>query len=183
MSARLILQFLGMPQVHLDDKPVATDRRKAVALLAYLAVNGIEHPRQKYSREALSALFWPEYTQAKAFANLRRTIWEIHQALDEGWMITDRDSVCLNVESGIDLDVARFLDLLSQGRQQENTALRLPLLADSVKLYRGHFLAGFSLKDAYPFNEWAFAESEDLRRKFAEALTMLVESHCALQQA
>jgi predicted ATPase/DNA-binding SARP family transcriptional activator len=183
MPSRLVLQFLGIPQIHLDDKPAATDRRKAVALLAYLALNGIEHPQQKYSREALSALFWPEYTQAKAFANLRRTLWEAHQAIGESWLIAERDSLRLNMDAGIKLDVARFLDLLSQGSQQADPALRLPLLADSVKLYRGHFLAGFSLKDAYPFNEWAFAESEGLRRKFAEALTRLVESHCELKQA
>ena len=54
---RLILQFLGLPQIHLDDKPIATDRRKAVALLAYLAVNDVEHSPQRYSRESLSALY------------------------------------------------------------------------------------------------------------------------------
>jgi len=183
MPARLVLQFLGIPQVHLDDKPVVTDRRKALALLAYLAVNAIEHPHQKHSRETLSALFWPDYTQAKAFANLRRTIWEVHQAIGENWLIAERDSLHLNMDTGIDLDVARFLDLLSRGHQQMDTALRIPLLADSVKLYRSHFLTGFNLKDAYPFNEWAFAESESLRRKFAEALTLLMESHCALKQA
>ena len=69
-AARLVLQFLGSPQVRLDNTPVATDRRKAIALLAYLAVNDIGHPRQRYSRESLSALFWPEYEQAKAFTNI-----------------------------------------------------------------------------------------------------------------
>src|SRR5919106_6905919 len=102
----LSLQFLGLPQVHLDDKPIVTDRRKAIALLAYLAVNDIDHPRQKYSRESLSALLWPDYEQAKAFSNLRRTIWEIHQAIGENWLIAERESVHLNPEAEIDLDVA-----------------------------------------------------------------------------
>jgi predicted ATPase/DNA-binding SARP family transcriptional activator len=178
----LVLQFLGLPQIHLDDKPIATDRRKAIALLAYLAVNDIGHPRQRYARESLSALFWPDYEQAKAFSNLRRTIWEIHQAIGESWLIADRESVQLNPDAEINLDVARFQSLLSQGRQQSDLALRIPLLVESTKLYRNHFLTGFSLKDAYLFNEWAFAESEELRRELADALTMLVEGHCELNQ-
>src|SRR5512143_2667156 len=118
---RLVLRFLGLPQIYLDDNPIATDRRKAIALLAYLAVNNIEHRRQKYSRESLSALFWPDYEQAKAFSNLRRTIWEVNQALGEGWLIAERESVQLNEEADIDLDMARFLNLISQGRQQTDT--------------------------------------------------------------
>jgi DNA-binding SARP family transcriptional activator len=74
MSPRLALQFLGLPQLHLDDQPVVTDRRKAVALLAYLVVNDLEYGSQRYSRESLSALLWPEYEQSKAFAYLRRTL-------------------------------------------------------------------------------------------------------------
>jgi DNA-binding SARP family transcriptional activator len=183
MSRRLGLEFLGLPEVHLDDDPIATDRRKAVALLAYLAVSDASHRRQKYSRESLSALLWPDYDQAKAFSNLRRTIWEVHQVLGEGWLIAERESVRLNEDARIDLDIARFLDLIARARQQEDVALRVPPLSDAVKLYRNHFLTGFSLKDAYPFNEWAFAESENLRYQLADALTMLSDAYCAQGQA
>ena len=183
MSARLVLQFLGLPQIHLGDTPVAADRRKAVALLAYLAVNDVEHQRQRYSRESLSTLFWPDYDQSKAFSNLRRVIWEVHQAIGESWLIADRESVQLNPEAEIDLDLARFKDLLSRSRPQNDAALRISLLTDAVSLYRNHFLTGFSLKDAPNFNEWAFIESEELKHELADALTMLVESHRALKQA
>jgi len=30
MAPRLVLQFLGLPQVKLEDKPIATDRRKGM---------------------------------------------------------------------------------------------------------------------------------------------------------
>jgi predicted ATPase/DNA-binding SARP family transcriptional activator/uncharacterized protein HemY len=182
MVPRLILQFLGLPQVLLENRPISTDRRKAIALLAYLAVNDIGRPRQRYSRGSLSALLWPDYEQAKAFSNLRVILWELRQVLGEDWLIADRETVHLNDTAEIDLDVARFLDLLSQARQQNDASLRIPLLSDAVKLYRDHFLTGFSLKDAPNFNEWAFAESEDLRRKLAEALTTLSEDHSALGQ-
>ena len=183
MPSRLVLQFLGLPQIHLDGRPISSDRRKAIALLAYLAVNDIGHPRRKYSREVLSALLWPDYEQAKAFSNLRTIIWEIRQAIGEGWLLADRGSVQLNAEAEIDLDIGCFQDLLSQSRKENDPAFRIPLLSDSAKLYRDHFLTGFNLKDAPNFNEWAFAESEELRRKLVEALTMLSEDHCALGQA
>jgi predicted ATPase/DNA-binding SARP family transcriptional activator len=183
MLPRLILQFLGLPQVLLDDRPISTDRRKAIALLAYLAVNDVGRARQRYSRESLSALLWPDFEQARAFSSLRTTLWKLRQILGDSWLIAERESVQLNPNAEIILDVARFRELLSQGRQQTDPAFRIPLSSDAVKLYRDHFLTGFSLKDAPNFNEWAFAESEDLRRKLAEALSMLSEDHCALGQA
>ena len=183
MAPHLVLQFLGLPQVLLDDRPISTDRRKAIALLAYLAVNDIGRQHQRYSRESLSALLWPDYDQSRAFSNLRTIIWQLRQAIGEDWLIAEREEIHLNETAEIDLDVAQFLNLLSQSRQQNTPTLRIPLLSEAVKLYRDHFLTGFSLKDAPNFNEWAFAQAEDLRRKFAEALTMLSEDHCALGQA
>ena len=178
MSPRLALNFLGIPQLYLDNTPITTDRRKAVALLAYLAMH-----RGKQPREFLSGLFWPDYEQAKAFSNLRRTIWEIHQAIGEGWLVADRESVELNQRAKIDLDAASFQDLLSQSRQKKDSASRVPLLVESTKLYRNHFLTGFSLKDAFPFNEWAYTESEQFRGLLASTLTTLSEDYCMLGQA
>ena len=63
----------------------------AVAVLAYLAVSDIGNTPQEYSRESLSALLWPDHEQYKAFSNLRRTIWGIHQAIGENWLIADRE--------------------------------------------------------------------------------------------
>jgi predicted ATPase/DNA-binding SARP family transcriptional activator len=183
MPAGLVLQFLGLPQLYLDNKPIATDRRKAIALLAYLAVNDIGSAPQRYSRESLSALLWPDYDQAKAFSNLRRTIWEVHQAIGESWLIAERESVHLNPEVEIDLDIAHFRALISESHKQPDLSLRIPLLVDAVTLYRNHFLTGFSLKDAYPFNEWAYAESEELRHQLVDILTTLSEDYCGLGQA
>ena len=64
---RLTLQFFGPPQIVLDGAPINTDRRKAIALLVYLAVTGREH-----ARDALAALLWPDFDRARAFAYLRR---------------------------------------------------------------------------------------------------------------
>ena len=79
MSSSLALHFLGTPQLFLDNNSVTTKRRKAVALLAYLAVE-----RRQHTRETLSALLWPDYEQSKAFTNLRHTLWEIKQSIGQG---------------------------------------------------------------------------------------------------
>src|SRR5215217_7590127 len=183
MAHRLILQLLGLPQVLRDDRPISTDRRKVIGLLAYLSVNDIGRSPQRYSRESLSALLWPDFDQARAFSSLRTTIWELRRALGESWLIAEREEIHVNESSEIDLDVARFQDLLSQSRQQNEPALRIPLLSEAAKLYRDRFLTGFSLKDAPNFNEWTFAEAEDLHRKLAEALTMLSGDFLTLRQA
>jgi len=40
---------------------------------------------------------------------------------------------------------------------------RIPLLLEATKLYRNYFLTGFSLKDAYSFNEWTYAQGETVK--------------------
>ena len=178
MSSNLALHFLGSPQLYLNKTLVSVERRKAVALLAYLAIE-----RGQHQRDLLSSLFWPDYEQSKAFANLRHTLWEVQKAIGEGWINADRDQIGLNQEADIWLDVTDFESLLDKSHTQTDTSLRISLLADAAKLYRNHFLTGFSLKDAYPFNEWAYAVSEDLRLKFAGALTTLSEDLCSENQA
>ena len=70
MSPRLCLQFLGPPQNFVDNIPFIPNRRTVIVLLAYLAVN----QSQRFTREFLSSLLWPEQAQDKAFANLRHTL-------------------------------------------------------------------------------------------------------------
>ena len=82
---RLDIALLGPPEISLDGLPIKTERRKAVALLAYLAVTARAH-----TREHLAALLWPGYTTASAHAYLRRTLWELNQMLGKGWVEADR---------------------------------------------------------------------------------------------
>ena len=178
MPSRLALHLLGPPKLEIDGSPITADRRKAIALLAYLVLN-----RGRHTRDFLSALLWPEYDQSKAFTNLRHVLWETQQAIGEGWIIADRETVGLNIDADIWLDVAHFESMLNASRAQTDIALRIALLTDSVTIYRNHFLTGFSLKDAPHFNEWAFTESENLRGKLATALTTLSDDLCSSGQA
>ena len=75
---KLALSLLGAPLLELEGKPVHVDTRKAIAMLAYLAMT-----RQPHSRDTLAALSWPDYSQTNARAALRRTISALHRSLGE----------------------------------------------------------------------------------------------------
>jgi len=183
MSPRLALHLLGPPQVQLDEAPVLIDRRSGLALLAYLAVEGGQRSRQSFSRESLSGLLWPDTDQAKAYSNLRHTLWELHRGLGQGWITADRSSVGLNSEADIDLDVVHFERLVAPSRQQPDISRRVALLSEAASLYRNHFLTGFSLREASEFNEWAYSQAESYRGQILDVLRMLVEDTYALGQA
>ena len=72
----LRLALLGVPSAEVDGTPLAVDTRKAIALLAYLAVEGGTH-----NRDSLAALLWPEYDNDRARAALRRTLSTLRSAL------------------------------------------------------------------------------------------------------
>jgi DNA-binding SARP family transcriptional activator len=59
----LAIYLLGPPRLERDGQPVEVDTRKAIALLAYLAL----HP-ERLSRDQLAAFLWPEYDQERAYA-------------------------------------------------------------------------------------------------------------------
>ena len=61
MSPKLALHFLGSPQLYLNDELITIQRRKSLALLAYLAIE-----RGQHQRDSLSGLLWPDYEQSKA---------------------------------------------------------------------------------------------------------------------
>jgi non-specific serine/threonine protein kinase len=189
LSARLALHLLGPPGLELNNAPIIADRRKTLALLAYLAVN-----RWQHHRDHISTLLWPDYDQSRAYTNLRHILWEVQQAIGEGWVVANRDTIRLiadddhsSSEPGrvVWMDVARFKSLITQSRAhtQRDVSLRISLLSDAVKLYRNHFLTGFGLKHSPNFNEWAVAESDDLRHQLASVLTILSEDHCSLGQS
>jgi predicted ATPase/DNA-binding SARP family transcriptional activator len=179
----LNLQFLGPPQLILENEPVNVNRRSIVALLAYLAVNVEGKNSQKHTREYLSAILWPDYSQAKAYTNLRHTVWEIQRLFGPGWLTTSRDTISLNTQTDIWVDVHQFEGLCLQSSSQSDVLSRISLLAEAVKLYRNHFLTGFSLREGTTFNEWAFVKSKDIQNKLLGILTALCEDYCALGQA
>lgn len=163
------IYLLGVPQVERDGAMVSTDRRKAIALLAYLAITS-----QPHNRDTLATLLWPDYDTSSSYAYLRRTLWEINQTLGPGWLETERDQVWLKQDGSLWVDAAAFQHTLAHFRQ---SSTGLDALAEAVTLYRDHFLAGFSLRDSESFDTWQQFHTEHFRRELAWALEQLAAGY------
>lgn len=175
--SQLKLFLLGPPHLKRDGQPLALVTRKSMALLAYLAVTG-----QPHRREALTALLWPTSKTRQARSVLRTTLSTLNKSLAGEGLLIERDSVGLDREAGIWLDVEQFRRLaqnrLSHDHPEDAFCEDCLLqLAEAVSLHRGDFLEGFTLPDSAEFDDWQAFETEGLRRELAGVLEKLVQSH------
>jgi DNA-binding SARP family transcriptional activator/predicted ATPase len=175
--ASLKLWLLGPSRIEYESVPVEIQRRKAVALLVYLAVKGESQPR-----DSLATLLWPDSNQSDARTALRRDLSALNKALGRSWLEIDRERVGLERKPGLWLDVEEFQRLLAACRAHGHPAgevcsVCLPLLGEAVELYRADFLTGFTLPDSPEFDEWQFFQTESLRRELASALERLVRGY------
>jgi len=170
--AELRIALLGPPRVERDGAPIEVDTRKAIALLAYLAM----HP-ERHGRDAVAGLLWPDYDTEHARGALRRTLSTLNKAVGPGWLAADRTTV--GFAGAVPwLDVARFGELVASCREHGHEpadacpACVAPLEA-AARLHRGDFLAGFSLRDSTNFDDWQYFQAERLRRELASTLERL----------
>jgi predicted ATPase/DNA-binding SARP family transcriptional activator len=189
----LALYLLGSPRIELDDNEIHIGRRKALALLAYLAVEARRH-----RRDTLATLLWPQYSQRDARAELRRTLSVLNRTLGKEWFETDRESAGLrqapstgsgqrqpeSTEHILWLDVNAFRQRLAACEAhghpvQEACPDCLNLLTEAVELYRDDFLSGFTLPDAPAFDDWQRYQTQDLQDELASALERLAEGYGA----
>jgi DNA-binding SARP family transcriptional activator/predicted negative regulator of RcsB-dependent stress response len=180
--SRLALYLLGPPRIEHDGVPIKVDTRKAIALLAYLAVTGESH-----RRASLINLLWPEYDGSRGRAALRRTLYALNKALAGGWLDANREEIGLHPAADVWLDVDQFRRHLAGCQTHGHPATQVcPAcvvpLTKAAALYRGDFLTGFGLKDSYNFDDWQFFQTDALRRELAGALERLVHWHSAQRE-
>ncbi len=172
--SELVLFLFGHPRIECDGRPLDIARRKGVALLAFLAVT-----KQRHGRDLLAALLWPDADQTTARADLRRTLSTLAADIGKDWLEIDPDTIGLNWNANVQIDVTEFHRLLLQAWQPDGHADSEicdkcePLLSKAVSLYKGDFLAGFSLRDSAEFDNWQSAHVQSLQREFIEALKRL----------
>jgi DNA-binding SARP family transcriptional activator len=151
----LRLRLFGAPEISIGRSRVAFDTRKAVALIAYLAVTG--RPQR---RESLAALLWPESERGRARASLRRTLSAASGAGPA--LVIGRAEIELDM-THVRSDVAEFESLAASN---DGTSLR-----HAADLASGEFLAGFSLRDSAEFDDWTAATSLRLRERLVTVLS------------
>ncbi len=173
--SELRIRLLGAPLVELAGDPVQFGRRKALALLAYLAETAESH-----RREFLATFFWPDLDRKRGLAALRRTLVTLTRNLEDH-LEADRSSMGLRHSSDLKVDVrivGRVVQrYLSGGRVREPDEDALAQLEEAADLYRDDFLAGFSLPDSESFDEWQFSQTERYRRDQGRILEALALGH------
>jgi len=155
----LSLHTLGLPEIHVDGRPIKLNLRKGLALLIYLA-----EARGAVAREVIATLLWPESPPETARARLRRMLHRVELTLGQRIFESDRNSVRWSPAVQLEVD-SHLFERACDGGAFEEACLR----------YRDDFLAGFSLADCPEFDDWAFYRREALRGRLMHGLERLVQ--------
>ena len=153
--AAAVLTLIGSPSVSDPDGARITPQpgAKALALLAYLTLEGGPH-----TREALADLLWGESPEMEARASLRQALKHLRDSLG-GLVVSDRRMV--HLAEPLHCDVSEFLRLADSD----------PEAAVAIDIPR--FLAGFSIRHAPQFDEWVAETRSRLLQRYAAALATL----------
>ncbi|MGH3147942.1 MAG: AAA family ATPase, partial [Rubrobacter sp.] len=185
-AGSLSIRLLGVPEVSFGGRETRFGRKKALALLCYLAAEGGRYPRRE-----LAELLWPGSEKRRARTDLRGVLSGLRKVLGEdgtrdngeGAPTLAIDGELLGVEPReVELDLRRLEAALSLARTETSEASprgqsaedaaghgeATAYLAEVLGVYRGEFMEGFSLEDAPEFELWLEAERARWRALFGE---------------
>ena len=179
----LRIQLFGAPAFMQDEKPITLSRRKAMALLAYLAVT-----RTSHQRDALAALLWPESEASAAYSALRNVLWILRQTPLAEALRSDRSTIGIKADGVVHVDVLRFRALTEEcpsGSHGPTTVCRIcePLLRKAVSLWRNPFMSGFSISGSTRYDDWQFAEAAALKRELTAVLDRMIDYYMSIGDA
>jgi DNA-binding SARP family transcriptional activator len=167
----LHLNLLGAPQVAVGERPVSFRTRKTLALLAYLALQRGQQPRER-----VADLFWPDADIDDARASLRTALTYLRHALGsdaDAFFVASRESVGLPAFAAIDTDVQALADTQRLLRQVSDPGILRHQIENVAERYRGPFLEGLSLPDTPEFETWLEGQRTHWRGVAAELLDRL----------
>ncbi len=164
MTNTFRLRFLGPITIEQDKEPVSGFRsRKALALLAYLAIQD-----QPVPRERLADLFWQDLPESRGRANLS---WVLHKlsSLLPDCLQADRHTIWFERSDRYWLDLDAFDELAAKQEVDARAA--------AAELYRGEFLEGLYLQDCLEFEIWLVRERERWRQQVTHLLEEVIAYH------
>lgn len=168
MASTLQLNLLGTLELTLGGQPLLTLRsQKGIALLVYLACN--PGPQR---REFLADLLWDASSTAQSLSNLRTVLSRLRSHTPDHLLITP-ETIAIAPDCELHTDVAA-LERQIGSAAEHLSASSAPQLAEALGLLRGDFLAGFHLRDASGFEQWAIVERERLRFVVTQSYRRLV---------
>ena len=162
-TPRLFLHLFGSFETTLDGEPIRLPTHKIEALLAFLLL----HP-EPHAREKVASLFWGDVSDEQARVSLRYALGQLAEAVGSDLLLADRETVQLNPQFQLWLDVREFIELcnlLKLNALPDNAAL--PSL---ISLYSGDLLADF-------YDDWILPERERFRQLDVETLLRLTQQY------
>lgn len=153
------IQLFGSPAIVVGERRLRHRSRKAMALLAYLAMRADEH----VSRSHLASLLWGDSGEEQARANLRQTLSQLRKLFrDAGHdpIMVPFDQVVLQSDN-IEVDAVALLNA-----QPQNIANGFETLPE--------FLEGFAVS-APEFESWMMAHRSKIRARIVTLLEAAAE--------
>lgn len=165
--------LLGPPRISVAGHPVDPGNRKAMALLAYLALNPGEHPRAR-----LSSLLWPGGAAESAHHSLRNLLWQLGRTPAAGYLKADHHRVGLRPDADIWVDVEHLQDCLDRceavAAPDEGYGACADGLQDALQTWRGGFLHGLRLEDSPELAQWRLRTGAALHDRISSVMSALV---------
>ncbi|MEZ4735834.1 MAG: AAA family ATPase [Caldilineaceae bacterium] len=159
----LRVQLLGSLQIAWTDQAIDLPRRQTRALLSRLAAE-----LEPLSRDHLCFLFWPDQPDTVARRNLTKLLTHLRRALPQPDLL-----VVSNAD--VRLDPQRVWSDAAAFVQQCSLPLTMASLQQTVALYRGAFLDGFTLVDSPEFEAWAGQQRHFFEQNYRQALARLID--------
>jgi DNA-binding SARP family transcriptional activator/tetratricopeptide (TPR) repeat protein len=166
----LRVYLLGPPRVEMGEAVLSIPRRQVRALLYAVAAAPRPMPRER-----LCYLFWADRPESKARRSLSGLLTHLRRALpDPDLLLTSGGRVGLDPDRA-STDLAAFVRLSDAEGGVEG-------LRRAADLYRGPFLAGFSLTGSPEFEAWMLEQQRAHERRYLNLLIALIED-CAARRA
>ena len=113
---------------------------------------------------------------------MSRTLWYLKRDLGDGWLAVNRQTIGLEADAIISVDVVVCQHLLEECNTHGHGSSEVceecvPLLNQVVEHHQGEFMAGFSLPDSSAFDDWQAYQTAMYRRQLANVLFRLSQYH------
>lgn len=148
------IRLLGVPLVEGPQGIVPIRGSKTRALLFYLAA----HPNVAVSRAQVASLLWENDDEFIARNSLNTTLSRLRAMLPVWPLITDRQTLRWNTESGCGVDIHSFdqwmKDTTSRGEERWDAVHERRQRMCTMDLWHGEFLADFHPSGHILFADW-----------------------------
>jgi DNA-binding SARP family transcriptional activator len=153
----LEINMLGIAELRCAGNEFRVPLRKALALVAYLAIDGAVHPRDE-----LVSLLWPEADEQKGRMVLRTCLSVLRRTLAGAigapaiWRVVPN---AIGLErSAMVVDVHELASAATLAQQAAETPGLRAQLERAIALYRGPLLSDLTLPDAPEYETWVLAQ-------------------------